>query len=431
MTIAINFLERDVIEIKQPLGTFYAASIPASVLCQLAFSVPAKYTNQSLTGTQRQIKEERTDSISKFVNGVRATFPNSIILGANFHPDGELVDNELDRWTVRRDGNRIKLIIPKDVPMASIIDGQHRIEGFRKSFANEKNPQDMDLLCSIYFDLPSPEQAEIFATINYNQQKVDKSLAYQLFGYSINDSKDTLMWPPETLAVYFSRLLNTTQTSPFIGLIRTGITNKDKSNDVNIDNDYTTKIDLSVSTAAIVEGIVKLYSTDPVGDRYEINKISIFHRGREVLKGIKSSAPLRELYVNGNDKAIYEIIENFFNAVKAVFWQNAVSKSKVLSTIGILAMFDVLGHLLKIVKISKDSCSSHNFSEILLRAGTIDFSDEFFNYAGIGRSQVRNIILLTIKSDDEIHKTRIERISKGNDFDKLKSVIDRYCPQIN
>lgn len=422
-----NFLELDAIEVDQPLGKFCAVSIRASILCELAFSVPAKYSDKALTGTQRQIKEERTDKIAKFVNGIRATFPNSIILGANFYPNGELVDDEFERWKLVKSSSGVKLIIPLKKPLASIIDGQHRIEGFRKSFKNESEPQDMDLLCSIYFDLPSPEQAEIFATINYNQQKVDKSLAYQLFGYSTDDSKNSLLWPPETLAVYLCRLLNSNSTSPFKGLIKSGLyENHDNKKDDGIANDNKKKIELTVSTAAIVEGVVKLYSTDPVGDRYEINKRTFFGRGREVLKSIKSIAPLRIHYINGNDKAIYEIVENFFNAVKFVFWEKASPSSKVLSTIGILAMFDVLNHILKTIDITKDSCSNHSFANMLQQSGDIDFSDEFFNYAGIGRTQVRNIILLMIKSDHGIHKKKIDGINGSKDIERLNAVIEKY-----
>lgn len=429
MSDYVNFLELDAIEINQPLSKFYAVSIRASLLCNLAFSVPAKYSDKALTGTQRQIKEERTDKISQFVNGVRATFPNSIILGANFHPDGQLADNENERWKLIRTSGGLKIIIPQDKPMASIIDGQHRLDGFRKSFNNEKNPQDMDLLCSIYFDLPSPEQAEIFATINYNQQKVDKSLAYQLFGYSINASQNALLWPPETLAVYFSRLLNSNQTSPFIGLIRSGLIelpNRNGNDDImnHVNNTYD---QIYISTAAIVEGVVRLYSTDPVGDRYEMNKITLFERGREALKGVKTNAPLRLLYINGNDKAIYEIVENYFNAVKNVFWVNAASGSKVLSTIGILAMFDVLNHILKVIHISKDGCSIAYFTKILLPSGVVDFSNDFFNTAGIGRTQIRNVILLMIELDHEIHKKRINKINNANDIDKLRRVIEQYA----
>jgi hypothetical protein len=43
----------------------------------------------------------------------------------------------------------------------------------------------MSLVCSVYFDLPRPFQAQLFATINSTQKRVDRSLTYELFGYNI------------------------------------------------------------------------------------------------------------------------------------------------------------------------------------------------------------------------------------------------------
>jgi hypothetical protein len=42
----------------------------------------------------------------------------------------------------------------------------------------------MQLICSIFFELPKPYQAQLFATINSTQKPVDKSLTYELFGYN-------------------------------------------------------------------------------------------------------------------------------------------------------------------------------------------------------------------------------------------------------
>ena len=59
----------------------------------------------------------------------------------------------------------------------------------------------------------------MFATINGNQKRVDKSLALELFGINLeNESKDT--WSPEKLAVYITRKFNFTKDSPLEGKIR-------------------------------------------------------------------------------------------------------------------------------------------------------------------------------------------------------------------
>ena len=61
--------------------------------------------------------------------------------------------------------------------------------------------------------LPTPYHAYVFATINFNQKKVDRSLAYELFGFDV-DERPAYLWSPETLAVYLTRLLSTEEASP-------------------------------------------------------------------------------------------------------------------------------------------------------------------------------------------------------------------------
>ncbi|MBS4273154.1 DGQHR domain-containing protein [Escherichia coli] len=80
------------------------------------------------------------------------------------------------------------MIIPNiNLRLCSIIDGQHRLLGFK--YAKNK---DIQLPCSIYNSLPPSNQATIFSTINFNQQKVPKSLAYRLFGYSLDDISESI-----------------------------------------------------------------------------------------------------------------------------------------------------------------------------------------------------------------------------------------------
>jgi hypothetical protein len=44
--------------------------------------------------------------------------------------------------------------------------------------ADDEEHRDMELLCVVFIDLPTPYHAYIFATINFNQKKVDRSLTY-------------------------------------------------------------------------------------------------------------------------------------------------------------------------------------------------------------------------------------------------------------
>src|SRR5439155_5762480 len=114
--------------------------------------------------------------IATYINTYESAFPNSIILAANYVNYGELQEDETKRWRVESvDGARFQLIIPTSEKMASVVDGQHRLLGFDYCSPDRKS---MELLCSVYMDLPYPYQAYLFATININQRKVNKSLAY-------------------------------------------------------------------------------------------------------------------------------------------------------------------------------------------------------------------------------------------------------------
>lgn len=200
------------IRVSQPLGEFYVVSIDASTLRRLTFLDPTRIDKvdrtsllYSLLGAQRPSSTRRAKEIAKYINTVEAAFPNSIILAANYINYGELQEDETKRWHVEAlDGGFYQLVIPTGETMSSVIDGQHRLLGFDYCEPHRKS---MELLCAVYMDLPHPYQAYLFATININQRRVDKSLAYEQFGYNLDD-EDRGSWAPDKLAVYFSRRLN-------------------------------------------------------------------------------------------------------------------------------------------------------------------------------------------------------------------------------
>lgn len=62
--------------------------------------------------------------------------------------------------------------------IASVLDGQHRIERLKASSSIE----DFEINVSIFIDIDIADQAYIFSTVNLAQTKVNKSLVYDLFG---------------------------------------------------------------------------------------------------------------------------------------------------------------------------------------------------------------------------------------------------------
>ena len=190
------------LKVIQPFGEFYVCTLEATLISRLIFSNPLRYTDESgtLVGGQRKLDEDRCKEIASYIQTVDAAFPNSIIIAANYDEAGDLHSNPSECWSVELlpGNNEMYCInIPTEKRLASIIDGQHRIKGF---YYAPETSQNMQMLCAIYLDLPNSYQASLFATINGNQKKIDRSLAYEHFGYNLDDEKNEA-WSPEKLAV--------------------------------------------------------------------------------------------------------------------------------------------------------------------------------------------------------------------------------------
>lgn len=409
-----DFLRTPVLEVKQPLGLFYAAVIPADLLLKVTYSSPLTVTGPAkvsslypLAGAQRVERVERLKEIGRFIDTTEAAFPNAIILAANYTQDGtELSPRSASRWRVEGKEGKHTLVIPTDDSLATIVDGQHRLHGF--DFASEERRR-MPLLCSVFLDLPNAFQAYLFATINFNQKKVDRSLAYELFGFNVEEEPAT-SWSPDKTAVFLCRKLNTETDSPLLKRIIVVAENAD-----DLFRGKWTEPDWRVSTATIVDGILSLISSNPKRDRDVLHKSMIgAGRLRKVLP--EDNAPLRAMYLAGNDLVVYTAVKNFFKSVEQTMWAKADDGSFIVKTVGVQALFDVLRLLLVDFDKSKD-LSVARFNHVLKPAAGIDFADSFFHASGQGRTRIKNVILLALgmkvaaelPEDDRKEYTRVAR----------------------
>ena len=206
-----------VLRVNQPLGEFYAAVIPAELLLEVSYSNLFRVDEQGkLLGSQRHQKDDRIRDIGRFIDSVEASFPNSIILAANYDEEtGLLCEDPQTRWRVEFADSEKScgwLEIPSARKLAAVVDGQHRLKGFERVEVKER--LQMPLLCAVYLDLPNPFQAFLFATINFNQKPVDKSQSYQLYGFNL-DEEPAEAWSPEKAAVFMTRKLNDDSSSVF------------------------------------------------------------------------------------------------------------------------------------------------------------------------------------------------------------------------
>lgn len=379
------------LRVRQPLGEFYVAKLSAAVLLQVTYSDPLRLldtapskSTYSLRGSQREESLKKLREIGGFINTTEAAFPNSIILAANFNQNGELEEDINLQWRIDDGGDEgcDQLIIPTEKALASIIDGQHRLHGFEYAHSSKL---EMELLCAIYLDLPNPYQAYLFATINFNQKKVDRSLAYELFGFNVEEEPPH-SWAPDKMAVFLCRKLNTEKSSPFYQHIIVAA-----QNDRILFQNKPQNVAWAISTATIVDGILKLVSANPKRDRDLMHQKTIEEgRSRKILED--DDTPLRELYLDTNDLAIYTIVKNFFGAVDQLFWSHANDRSYIMKTVGIQALFEVLRLLLKKGFRGNKKASVEYFAETLGRASKVDFSHEYFQASGLGKNRIRNTI---------------------------------------
>ena len=281
--------ETSALRVDQRLGTFFVAILPADLLLRVATSDTMRATlnedeiGYTLEGTQRIVQDRRLTEIANYINRVDASFPNSIIVAANYDPEtgfdqGEsedvededrigdthsMANNPLGRnvvsktWTVTENRETYRLKIPTGAQVAAVIDGQHRLFSFANATPDARAT--MNLLCSIFLDLPKPLQAQVFAIINSTQKRVDRSLTFELFGYNVSD-EDEKYWTPDKLAVFFTRRLGTDDKSCLRGRIVVA-----PKRDRPLQN-IASGADWRVSTAVVVDGILRLFSSNPKRD---------------------------------------------------------------------------------------------------------------------------------------------------------------------
>jgi DNA phosphorothioation-associated DGQHR protein 1 len=391
------------LRVQQPLGVFYVAILPAELLLKVAYSdvlsatLRPSGTGYDLTGTQRLPKPKRLQPIADYINRADAAFPNSIILAANFRKeDGLIEDEEHDeseeestthpRWTIEEgpdESGACTLTIPSEQKLAAIIDGQHRLFAFANAASGRL---EMSLICSIFLDLPKPYQAQLFATINSTQEPVNKSLTYELFGYNLENESENY-WSPDKLAVFMTRKLGTEDESPLKGKIVVA-----PKRDRELERLAAEGGSWKVSTAVVVEGIMRLFSSNPKKDI--TNLLEVENKVRKDIADLRrDKSPLRDAYIKSEDVVIYQMVLNYLKACQAVFWSNAPAGSFIVKTVGVQALFDIL-RLQAAAAYKNRDIRVKTFTDLLSPAAEIDFAaEEFQNASGSGRSKIRRVIV--------------------------------------
>lgn len=135
---------------------FFTLSMPSDVLGETCMVEP-RYLDPA-EGFQRALDEKRALDIAKYVDSGLGTIPSSIVLSAQ--PEAGLEYNRPNR-TLSFDKNPRSFLI---------LDGQHRVYGFRLATSRLRVP------VVIYNGLTRTEEARLFMDINTKQRPVPNEL---------------------------------------------------------------------------------------------------------------------------------------------------------------------------------------------------------------------------------------------------------------
>ena len=286
------------LKVTQPVGDFFIGVISYKDLREIShFDVRRVLQEERdverYLGIQRPLNDARVRDLQKYVTFYDATFPTSIIVAV----DADAVNfseqhREMTLSNVIRDTREDSILFRQ---IARVLDGQHRIAGL-----SDYDGPDFDLNVTVFVGIDIAQQAQIFSTVNLEQTKVNKSLAYDLFELAASRS-------PQKTCHNVVVALDQDATSPFYHRIK------------RLGTATTGRIGETLTQATFVESLLKLISTDPRQDR------DILLRRREIRPANAlelAVLPLRNLFVRGEDISIAKIMWNYFEAVR-VRWPTA------------------------------------------------------------------------------------------------------------
>ncbi|MGE4337021.1 MAG: DGQHR domain-containing protein [Pigmentiphaga sp.] len=284
MSIFRRSIDLQAIRINQPIGEFFIAAISARDLVDISFTDVREMRDSALDlymGIQRRLSPARSKDLQTYVNQYDATFPTAIILA---------VDEKNALWN--EEARTLTLVESDEIEfgkIARIIDGQHRVDGLTnyKGDAFEVN-------VSIFVGTDIATQANIFATVNLAQTKVNRSLVYDLLDYEKKRS-------PQKTAHHITVALDKIPDGPFYHRIkRLGTATAGRENE-------------TLTQAAVVEALLPYIATNPQEDRNSfLGNLFLARPSRKELE----RCPFRGLFLQEKDTDITRIILEFFNAVR-------------------------------------------------------------------------------------------------------------------
>ena len=337
-----NYLEIPVVRVHQKIGDFFLAKMTPKDLHTIANRNLSRLKDIE-AGIQRDIQTQKVKEIKEYLALPDATLPNSIILAIQNNP----ADETNPSYVLEENTNTLRIKLEADT--ANILDGQHRLAGF------DSEEKEFELPVSIFLDLSLGEQAKIFAKINSTQKKVSLDLVYDLFGITEERSA-------EKVAFYIVRHLNSEKDSAWYERIRT--------------------------------------LSDRTGDLAQGSMAKFFHK-----ELIEKNKIFKELYSQGRDTDMKNILFNYFNAVREVFpvaWENKEKKYILTKTTGFNGLMSFFITLIEIGAQKEVPLSKEFFRSYLIRSeGAFEeFTSDNFASGASGQKKIRDILRSTLSSDE-------------------------------
>jgi DGQHR domain-containing protein len=303
----MSTIKLDTIKASQPIGLIYVTKISPELLLKMSTVDRRRIADDDeVLGIQRELRYPKVAQIKSYLSSIDATFPNSIIV------------NTTSEYFLNENESSIELKI--DESTFTIIDGQHRVEGFRD------NPQkNFELIVAIFKDLRKEQQAEVFSTINSQQTKVDPS-------HNLNLELDSKVFTPIKMMIQIAQSFNFDKDSPW-------------SNNIRLLGSGSKGI---LSLSAFVKPLLDL--TYPDKDYYKI-KNELTKNEKEFPNFVDFSYNANrylfwEFYTKKDQNSIFKILFNYFKSLAIILNKDWLNKSSLLNkTTGYNAMIKLFKDL--------------------------------------------------------------------------------------
>ena len=365
------------LRVRQPIGDIFVARMTHEEIQRITFfdvrrRMQEERDIERYLGIQRPLIDKRVNSLKEYVNFIDATFPTAIIIAVDAeYADYQEDTSELILSNTRKDENTPDTSI---VGLCRVIDGQHRIAGL-EGFKGVH----FEVLVSVFIGSDISDQAHVFATVNLEQNKVNRSLAYDLFELAKTRS-------PIKTCHNITVALDQSKEGPFHNRIkRLGVTTEGRQGE-------------TLTQSTFVNALVGYISDDPKGDRDRMLK----GKKLEKITGEEEERLcFRNMFIDGDDVKIGKIIQEYFSAVRdrwPAAW-NVVEPGRMLNrTNGFRALMQLFGRIYNDVAIPGEYVTAEQFKGYFDR---VDVGPEYFNVdvfrpGSSGQSALRRFLLENI-----------------------------------